>query len=134
MINKEPRIKKNVTETMMPDLTPMLDVMFMLLFFFILTSATPLTTISVDIPSSEDVEIIESEGKESSLEITKDGYYFEGKKYANLDELKTIFPTLKEKEIIIAADKEATAKNIFPLLAALAKEGIEATDILLEKE
>lgn len=109
-----------------PDLTPLIDVVFLLIIFFMVTTTfNNFGSIQVDLPSS----IIEKTDKNKSIEIIidKDEKYHisdNGKIYPvefnKLDEqLKTV------KEATISADKNLKYQTVMDLITKIKENGVE---------
>lgn len=109
-----------------PDLTPLIDVVFLLIIFFMVTTTfNNFGSIQVDLPSST----IEHTEKNKSIEIIidKNGAYHisdNGKIYPvefnKLDEhLKTV------KEATISADKNLKYQIIMDLITKIKENGVE---------
>lgn len=109
-----------------PDLTPLIDVVFLLIIFFMVTTTfNNFGSIQVDLPSST----IEKTDKNKSIEIIidKDEKYHisdNGKIYPvefdKLDEqLKTV------KEATISADKNLKYQTVMDLITKIKENGVE---------
>lgn len=109
-----------------PDLTPLIDVVFLLIIFFMVTTTfNNFGSIQVDLPSST----IEKTDKNKSIEIIidKDEKYHisdNGKIYpvefTNLDQhLKDV------KETTISADKNLKYQTIMDLITKIKENGVE---------
>lgn len=123
----------------MPDLTPMLDVIFILLIFFILTANTSQFAVNVTLPSDDKETSIERNDNQKTLQLiagNKASYLFSGIKYESLDELKDKIQSAKsnnpELQIIIAADKTANVEPFMKMLLMLQNSGIASADILMD--
>lgn len=122
-----------------PDLTPMLDILFILLVFFMLTAGAVFQSLDLTLPSSvaEELSLL-NEPKHIMLEIKKDSYAIEGKQISDFGELKQLLPdTLNarpEHELIIAGDKNIPIEQLLKVLTYLQSQGIEAANILMQNE
>ncbi len=76
------------------DLTPILDILFILLVFFMLTAGAVLQAINIDLPASgnDAIEVID-EPKHILLEINAGGYTLDSDSAANFAELQALIPT-----------------------------------------
>lgn len=119
------RYRKKRT-SVQPDLTPLIDVVFLLIIFFMVTTTfNNFGSIQVDLPSST----IEKTDKNKSIEIIidKDEKYHisdNGKIYPvefnKLDEqLKTV------KEATISADKNLKYQTVIDLITKIKENGVE---------
>lgn len=121
------------------DLTPMLDILFILLVFFMLTAGAVFQSLSLTLPSSvaEELSLI-SEPKHIMLEIRQEGYAIDNKQMQSFNELKLAIPEIvKQKkgyELIVAGDKSIPIERLLKVLTYLQSQGIEAANILMQKE
>jgi biopolymer transport protein ExbD len=118
------------------NITPLLDIVFQLLLFFILTSALAQPVIELDLPESSQ----SSDYLEADLVISADR---EGRVYVNdrniaLPELE---PALRDfaalnsgGEVIFRADGALPDKNFFSILEASGAAGIENFHLAYEEE
>jgi biopolymer transport protein ExbD len=118
------------------DITPLLDVVFQLLLFFILTSALVQPTIEIDLPESgRSSEYLEAD---LVISVDKEGrIYFNDRNIA----LEEIEPALKAfaarnsgGEVIFRADGALPYKNFFLILEASGSAGIENFHLAYEEE
>ena len=87
------------------DLTPLIDVIFMLVIFFILTMSFAKPILEVALPSSE---VGQSVKKQDFLVVTlhKDGSIVYENRTIDKEDLKLILDTAPEKELNIYADMQ----------------------------
>ncbi len=109
-----------------PDLTPLIDVVFLLIIFFMVTTTfNNFGSIQVDLPSST----IEKTDKNKSIEIIidKDGAYHisdNGKVYpVEFDKLDEYLKDVKETTI--SADKNLKYQTIMDLITKIKENGVE---------
>ena len=110
------------------DITPLIDVLFMLIIFFVLTASFSRGNIEVALPSgggtsSEDGAVILSVEKNgrllwNGLEITR-------------GELAGLASRAAGREIMIAGDEEASYGNVAAILEILRKEGVGSAGLLM---
>lgn len=121
--------------TITPDLTPLIDVVFILLIFFIVSSVFKKEELALflDLPSSSAQEL-EVEKKEISIEISKDKFAIYGKEVSieELDiELAKI--TEKKKSIIVRIDKNVIYERIVKVLDNLQKYDLNNLSLVTKK-
>ena len=122
-----------------PDLTPMLDILFILLVFFMITAGAVFQSLDLTLPSSvaEELSIV-NVPKHIMLEIRENGYAIDGKTINDFAMLKKLVPdTIKAKpehELIIAGDKNIPIEQLLKVLTYLQSQGIEAANILMQNE
>ncbi len=122
-----------------PDLTPMLDILFILLVFFMLTAGAALQSLDVKLPSSvSDSLPLMQEPQHLMLEIRPNAYAINGKVVADFAGLERAIPEAirdnPEKELIIASDKQVSVENLLKVLTYLQSQGITAANILMQQE
>lgn len=114
------------------DVTPLIDVLFMLIIFFVLTATFIQGKLDIDLPSGEG----ETSDMKSALTLTveKDGAIFwEGVKVSK-DELPELAKAAGGREILIAGDKNAPYGRVAEVLSILRKVGITSAGLLMEGE
>ena len=109
-----------------PDLTPLIDVVFLLIIFFMVTTTfNNFGSVQIDLPSST----IQQTEKNKSIEIIidKDGKYFvsdNGKiNHVNFDELDGYLKTAKEATV--SADKELKYQIIMDVVTKIKENGVD---------
>lgn len=128
----------NIITDLMPDLTPLLDVMFMLIIFFILTANAVPYSLDVNLPEDAE-EVTQAIEDPTMLSVTllpnDDGWkindvlYQEEEKFK--DALKAL--TLEKKQVIIVGDKDVSMEKLLTVMAFLRKHNIEAADIMMDR-
>ncbi len=120
-----------------PDLTPMLDILFILLVFFMLTAGAVYQSLDLTLPSSvaEELSTLDAP-KHIMLEIHDNHYAIDGQKQAAFDDLKTALPVVLTKrpnhELIIAGDKDISMQRLLTVLTYLQSQNIQAANILMK--
>ncbi|WP_413284090.1 ExbD/TolR family protein [Vibrio sp. MA40-2] len=128
-----------------PDLTPLLDLIFIVLVFLLLTTNIPVKTMNVSIPQTSDSEVLSSPDKQSLTinllpETTEhpSSWAINGSPYDSWDTFTTdLIEQMKnnpERMLIIAADKSASVDTMLKLLAFLQKNNITATNIMMDNQ
>lgn len=124
---------------LVPDLTPMLDILFILLVFFMLTAGAVFESLDLTLPSSvaEELSLV-NEPKHIMLEIRHAGYVVDGQEMRSINELKLVLPDIiKQKkgyELIVAGDKSIPIEQLLKVLTYLQSQGIESANILMQKD
>ncbi|TOB29599.1 biopolymer transporter ExbD [Vibrio parahaemolyticus] len=121
-----------------PDLTPLLDIIFIVMVFLMLTAAVKLDSLDVALPSTESQAVAEVDKQSITVNILKDEPYWaiNGQTYidwenftlALLEESKST-----DKPIVIGAEKTANIQSLVQLLGFLQENGIQATQLLTEE-
>ncbi|MGR5188109.1 ExbD/TolR family protein [Vibrio parahaemolyticus] len=121
-----------------PDLTPLLDIIFIVMVFLMLTAAVKLDSLDVALPSTDSQVVAEVDKQSITVNILKDEPYWaiNGQTYidwenftlALLEESKST-----DKPIVIGAEKTANIQSLVQLLGFLQENGIQATQLLTEE-
>lgn len=128
----------SIVTDLMPDLTPLLDVMFMLIVFFILTSNAVPFALDVNLPhDSEAVTQAVEDPDLLSLTLLPDdgGWKINDVLYSDEPSFKEALANQAKdnKEVIIVGDKDVSMQKLLSVMAFLRKNDIEAADIVMEK-
>ena len=109
------------------DITPLLDIVFQLLIFFILTSALIQPSVELDLPESSQ----NSETAEADLVISanKDGHIFFNDKKVSLEEVEPLLRSFAGQNdkgvVVLRVDSDLPYGNFFSILDASRRAGIE---------
>ena len=105
------------------DLTPMIDVIFMLIIFFIMTMSFEMPVINVDLPTSSTAN---TEAQKTSLvvAISKNGELSYQGEMTTKDKLETILKDGKYQEIVVHSDKDAPVQAMVDV-ADLSREYVK---------
>ena len=114
------------------DITPLIDVLFMLIIFFVLTATFLSGQIVVDLPQGEGVR--EGTGGSLLLTVTADGALFWGNREIGREELPGLVRSaLDEKgQILVAADRSAPYGDVAEVLDLLRRLGVSSAGLALE--
>lgn len=113
------------------DLTPLIDVLFMLILFFVMTASLLQGQISVRLPSGEGTAL---QGQPVILEILANGSFrYDGKE---VDRVELIARARQDdrtgRDIVVAADRTVPYGRVTSLLEALRLEGVQDVGLALE--
>lgn len=111
------------------DLTPMLDVVFIMLIFFIVTASfVKESTIDVNVPENQENTPPDPDSKSILVEVrSNDEIWMEGRRVdirairANIERISAEFP---EAPVIVKADAKASAKSFVAIADAARESGI----------
>lgn len=122
-----------------PDLTPMLDILFILLVFFLLTVGTVMRSLDLQLPSAVEEELEQlNEPRHIMLEIRESSYALDSQEFTHFGELKEAIKESRaahsDHEIIVAGDRQISIEKLLKVLTYLQSQGIEAANILMQKE
>ncbi len=124
-----------------PDLTPLLDIIFIVMVFLLLTANIHIQTLEVDIPQTKDGNSLASKQEEviainvfakDPLWALQGNTYEDWKSFtqAMLNEIEK-YP---KKPLMIAADKNARVEDMLALLALLQSKNIHNTNLVMEEK
>ncbi|MBD1576625.1 biopolymer transporter ExbD [Vibrio sp. S11_S32] len=135
MIRSQPT--KN-TQALAPDLTPLLDIIFIVMVFLLLTASVKLSSLEVQLPDSEAsaTQAVDSQSITLNILTTEPFWAIDGQAMADWPQFQaSLIEHVKqapERPIVIAADKSAEIQHIVKLFAFLHQHNIAATQILME--
>jgi biopolymer transport protein ExbD len=134
-----PAKKRNKNfSVLLPDLTPLLDVMFMLIIFFMLTANALPYAMDVELPTDahEAIKAVEDTDHLSITLLSGSG----GWKIGNQTymEEKSFFSALEDKSksyttAIIIGDKSVSMEKLLSLMTFLQSRNISAADIVMRQ-
>jgi len=123
-------------EILTPDITPLIDVVFILLIFFIVSSVFKKDELALvlNLPTSSAKEI-ELKHKEVIIELDIEKLAIYGKE-TSLDELDEQISKIKDKErnIIFRIDKEVKYEKVVQVLDILQKNELFNISLLTDKK
>ncbi|ABZ77948.1 Biopolymer transport protein ExbD/TolR [Shewanella halifaxensis HAW-EB4] len=121
------------------DLTPLIDIIFIVLVFLLLTANTQLLSLPVDVPTESDSSLSPlTQEKHIAINVLVNDPHWalEGKSYNHFDDFEAAFIKAfndnPKAKVVIAADKTAPVQPLMTLLAALQRQKITNTQILME--
>ncbi len=127
-------MKFDMDEEINIDLTPLIDVVFMLLIFFIMTTTFSKPVLDVLLPTSKMAESKESQTKELLISVTKDGSIYFNNTLIQESELKGILDKNQDKMLNLYIDKSAPFQSFVNIVDIAKKERngkfIISTDVL----
>lgn len=129
----------NSQGNLLPDLTPLLDVIFIVLVFFLLTAQTPLLELPLQLPQSREALPTASAGNGERMQIqlsAEGAWRFNGVQQADFNRLRTeltaAFVADNTVGLDLALDRQAPLSAFLDLMALLQQQGIQDSRILLE--
>jgi len=138
MINAKPPATGLI---LMPDLTPLLDIIFIVMVFLLLTANISVKSMKLDVPTTQDTEVLMPAAKDVltiNILAGTPTWALEQQTFANWDSFKQAFldkhNNNPKRPLIIGADKHATVENMLTLLAFLQKNNINSTSIIMEQQ
>ena len=129
--------RKARRETLTPELTPLIDVVFLLLIFFLVSSVFKKEELSLlmTLPKSEQGKGDNKNVQKSiTIEMTGSDLAFEGEKL-NIEELSSKLSTVNAKTLInLRADGDVKYQRLVKVLDALKKNKLENVSLITKKE
>ena len=123
-----------------PDLTPLLDVVFIVMVFLLFTANAQTLSLPVNLPQATQQEAsISNEPKTLTISILNEDqtWAIEEDQYENWDIFtNTLLAKVElapETVVLIAGDQEAPLGNLVKLMMFLSQHNIEAAQILMEE-
>lgn len=121
-----------------PDLTPLLDIIFIVMVFLMLTAAVKLDSLDVALPSTDSQAVAEVDKQSITVNILKDEPYWaiNGQTYIDWENFTLVLleeSKSTDKPIVIGAEKTANIQSLVQLLGFLQENGIQATQLLIEE-
>lgn len=130
---------QNAQANLLPDLTPLLDVIFIVLVFFLLTAQTSLLELPLDLAQSREplAPAGTGAGERLQVQLAADGRWrLDGAQQADFTELRgalqQAFAAPDKPGLDLALDRQAPLSAFLDLMALLQQQGIQDSRILLE--
>lgn len=123
--------------SLLPDLTPLLDVIFIILVFFLLTAQQPLLELPLDLPKSDSAPSQAASPPIERMVIMLDEqgtWRFAGQPQAGFDSLRDALEQQRPSALDLALHQQAPLEKFLQLLALLEQLGIDDTQILMETQ
>ncbi|QLE86675.1 MULTISPECIES: ExbD/TolR family protein [Shewanella] len=121
------------------DLTPLIDIIFIVLVFLLLTANTQLLTLPVEVPTEADSELSAlSQDKHIAINILVEQPHWaiDGQQFNSFDDFEAefikAFDAQPDIKVVVAADKSAPVQPLMNVLALLQRQQISDTQILME--
>ncbi len=132
-VQKGPQLSSSLSEI---NVTPLVDVMLVLLIIFMITAPMMQSGITVNLPSAETKTNPSSGGL--ILTITKDHYIYMDNNIINLyllePRIKNYFFNKNKKIVFIKADKDVSYGYVISVMDVLKKAGIETVGMIVEQK
>ncbi|MGY3572049.1 ExbD/TolR family protein [Vibrio paucivorans] len=124
--------------SVMPDLTPLLDIIFIVMVFLLLTAAVKLDALEVNLPTTDSQSVAEVDNKSLTINILAEEPYWaiDAKEYIDWENFTIALLEQHKSQprpIVIGAEKTTDVQHLVKLLAFLQDNGIQATQLLTEE-
>ncbi len=133
------RLKKSAKAIVDINVTPMVDVMLVLLIIFMVITPMLSKGVSVDMVRTRNPIVMDDADKEDALvvAITRDGKVFLGRGLIQLEELglqvEDAVSTKLDKTVYIKADARARYEKVVEVINVLRAVGVDGLGLLTEK-
>jgi biopolymer transport protein TolR len=132
-VQKKQRLSSSMSEI---NVTPLVDVMLVLLIIFMVTAPMMQSGITVNLPSAETRSNPSSGGL--VITVTKDHYIYMENKVINLylleSRVKNYFLNKKKKIVFLKADKDVSYGYVISVMDVLKKSGIETVGMIVDQK
>jgi len=112
------------------DITPLIDMMFMLIIFFVLTSSFVNGKVTVELPSGK--AVVPNIQSTVTVTVLADGTIQWDGKTVSKTELAALARNCKGRDVHIAGDKRVNYGAVAEILALLKHEGVNSAGLLME--
>ncbi|MDN3612521.1 ExbD/TolR family protein [Vibrio ostreicida] len=121
-----------------PDLTPLLDIIFIVMVFLMLTAAVKLDSLEVDLPTVDAASTSPVETKSITVNLLDHEPYWaiNGREYIDWDNFTLALLEAhrsQQQPLVIGAEKTADVQSLVKLLTFLQENGIAATQLLTQE-
>ena len=127
---------KKHREALTPDITPLIDIVFILLIFFIVSSVFKKEelVLNLELPSSNAKEL-EVELKQLNIELSTTALAYQGEKisFQKFDILLSNYPT-RDKPVIVRIDKDVKYDRVVKVLDTLSKYSYDNLALVTSEE
>jgi biopolymer transport protein ExbD/biopolymer transport protein TolR len=121
------------------NVTPMVDVMLVLLIIFMVITPMLNNKVNVDLPTAASAVVMENANKEDAVTVavTRDGRTFLGADQVTADDLGTKITNLlqnkTDKEVFLRADQRANYGKVMDAIDGVRAAGVNQLGLLTEK-
>jgi biopolymer transport protein ExbD/biopolymer transport protein TolR len=122
------------------NVTPMVDVMLVLLIIFMVITPMLNNKVNVDLPPADAAVVMEDANKEDAVlvAITRDGSVFLGADRTNIDDLGPKISAKLEnkvnKEVYVRADERARYSKVMDAIDGIRSAGVSQLGLLTERK
>ncbi|WGV98628.1 biopolymer transporter ExbD [Vibrio sp. YMD68] len=128
-------------EDLKPDLTPLLDIIFIVMVFLLLTANIDIKTMDVDIPTTNEQTVltdVDSDVIAINLMLEAPNWAIEKQTFHDWDAftqaLIDVSHQYPKRSLVIGSDKNVPVEKMLQLLAFMQKNEMNATSIIMDEE
>jgi len=121
------------------NVTPMVDVMLVLLIIFMVITPMLNNKVNVNLPTADAATVMENANKEDAIvvAVTRDGRTFLGSNQVTIDDMGSKISALLEnrtdKEVYMRADERANYGKVMDAIDGIRSAGVSQLGLLTEK-
>lgn len=132
MIRLPPASTANAS--LLPDLTPLLDVIFIVLVFFLLTAQVPLLQRPLDLPQDQrdSASMVTSDAERQLLELDAAGRWRLDDRPLSLSGLPEALNSATDPALDLAIDRQAPLTAFLDLIVLLQEQQVDDIRLLME--
>lgn len=132
MIRLPPASTANAS--LLPDLTPLLDVIFIVLVFFLLTAQVPLLQRPLDLPQDQrdSASMVTSDAERQLLELDAAGRWRLDDRPLSLSGLPEALSNVTHPALDLAIDRQAPLTAFLDLIVLLQEQQVDDIRLLME--
>ncbi len=116
------------------NVTPMVDVMLVLLIVFMITAPLLTAGVPIDLPKSEAKQIQDEDNKPIEVNVTKEGKIYVGETEVSKDRLLTLLSAMTnndpERRVFIRADQGIAYGEVMETIGAINKGGFRKVALI----
>jgi len=122
------------------NVTPMVDVMLVLLIIFMVITPMLNNKVNVNLPTADAATVMENANKEDAIvvAVTRDGRTFLGSNQVTIDDMGSKISALLEnrtdKEVYMRADERANYGKVMDAIDGIRSAGVSQLGLLTERQ
>lgn len=137
MLKTKSRQDKSAITDALPDMTAMLDILFMLLVFFILTSGATFKSLQLTLPTTKDDALaVAKEHNSLLLKVGTDSFSLDKTEFSDTEALTELLQERMARDpnfdLVVACDKDVPVQRFLDVLALLMAKKITIANILMK--
>ena len=119
------------------NITPLVDVMLVLLIVFMITAPMMIQGVDVNLPRATTAPLKPPE-EMLTIRVAKDGIVWIDKRRTTLDELASVMTKVLEartiKDVLLAADRDLSYETVMRVISRLKKAGVNRIGMVTQPE
>jgi biopolymer transport protein ExbD len=121
------------------EITPLIDIVFIVIVFLLVTANTPLLSLPVNVPAADKQSVLTASDVDTvaiTINVTQPYWYIEQQSFAQWPDFKQALLariTQVETGLTIAVDKAAPTEPLLKLLSLLNEQNISTAKIIMQQ-